>query len=195
MSTSIIKDKENEFTQLYCTDENYKKIVSELTTRKAGSTTGRKITLTTIMLNDFLYYVSMNNTLKDSAEICLMGENNRKDYAQRSATFSYLTSQAATFLPIQLKTTMVKAALGSKPGYFQYTHPGTGKVEYMPVKDTAPNLDMVKYLAEKLRIFGVGDDGEKQPQLGAPRNEEEAKLLELLLNRHYDYVKAKEAKE
>lgn len=39
--------------------------------------------------------------------------------------------------------------------------------------------------------IGVESEKDEIPPLGAPRNEEEAELLEGLLNRHYDYVKQK----
>jgi len=192
MTTSIIKERENDFTKTHCTDALFDNIVQELSSRKEGTKGSRKINLTPEMLRDFLYHVSVGKQLKVSAELAGINEKTRQDYNSRSSTFSGAVSLAQNNIESAAMEAVYKAIVGTKPGYYQLTHPATGNLEYIHIKETVPNVQVAMWLLEKRKVFGSDDDSSQQPQLGAPRNEEEAALLEMLLNKHYDYVKAKE---
>lgn len=193
MGDAIIKPKENEFITDHVTDELYKTIVSELSTRKKGEKTGKKITLTSNMLRDFLYYVSMGVDLKDAASAVQLKEDTRQTYVAKSPTFKRVSDLAKGNVSLRSRISVAKAIMGTKPGYYELIHPATQTKEYIAVKEQPPNVQVAMWWLEKVDKIG-GDEGSKDaPQLGAPRNEEEAKLLEMLLNKHHDYIEAKRA--
>ncbi len=174
----MITDNINEFTKTYCTDNLHKKVILELSTRKNAEKTGRKIGLTTKMLRDFLYYVSMGCSLKEAAEITYIGENNRKDYAQRSETFSYVSSLAKNYVSIRSRMTVAQAIMGRKPSYYKIIHPVTKQPTYFELKEIQPNVNAAMWWLERVDKVGAPNDSEEIPRLGAPRNEEEAYILE-----------------
>lgn len=184
------KLRTNQFIEEHVTDALYTKIVRELSTRKKGNVTGRKSSLTTEMLRQFLFYVSIGEDYKNAAEYCLMGENNRKDYQQRSKTFSEVSSLAKNNLTLRSKIAVYRAIEGQLPQYYELINPETGAKHYIELKEIPPNVAVAQWHLEKVNAYG-NEGKDEQPQLGAPRNEEEANLLLMLLNKHNDYVEAK----
>lgn len=183
----------SEFIEKHVTDTTYKKIVGELSARKKGTKGSRKIKLTSVMLRNFIFYVSMGLSLRSAANKSGIGETTRKDYQLRSATFSELSSLAELDPTDAAIMAVVKAIKGTKPGYVKITHPVTGQPDYIQVKGAEPNVAVAQWYLEKVKFFG-SDEGESEaPALGAPQNEKEAELLERLLNKHHDYVQAKKA--
>ena len=77
--------------------------------------------------------------------------------------------------------------MGRKPGFIKLIHPATNQPVYIEVKEVNPNVNAAMWWLEKVDNMNSPKEQEI-PKLGAPRNEEEAKLLEGLLNSHYDYV-------
>lgn len=188
---SLIDLNSNDFVQAHVTDSNYQKIVTEISGRKPGTKGSRKIKLTSEMLRQFLFFVSMGLSLKNAANKSGIGENTRKDYALKSTTFSELSSLAELDPEDAAIIAVVKAIKGTKPGYVKITHPATGQPDYIRVEGKEPNVQVAQWYLEKVKHFGDEDGGPEQPALGAPQNEKEAELLELILNRHYDYVESK----
>lgn len=181
---------DNEFVKEHVNDVLFKQIVSELTTRTTDNKGGQKLTLTPEMLRDFLYYVSMGVDLKDSAAAVHLPEKTRQDYNRRSATFSGVTSLAKKNVSLRARIAVAKAIEGQRPQYYKLIHPGTQEPTYIQLKEIPPNVSVAQWWLEKVDKIGGEEDGEA-PQLGAPRNEREAELLEKLLNKHHDYVNAK----
>lgn len=192
MPENVITDSDNDFVKEHVTDTLYNKIISELTIRKKGSTTGRKSSLTSEMLRQFLFYVSMGADYKEAADACMMGEGNRKDYSLRSDTFSEVSRLAKGNVSIRARVAVARAIIGTKPGYYKMIHPATKREEYIPIKEVTPNVAVAQWWLEKVDKIGGDNDLGGAPQLGAPKNEEEAKLLEFVLNRHSDYVRNKQ---
>ena len=189
-TTKMTTTDTNQFIKEHVTDALHKKIVSELSTRKKGNVVGRKSSLTTEMLRQFLFYVSIGETLKNSAEYSFMGENNRKDYQQRSKTFSEVSSLAQNNLTLRSKIAVYRAIEGQKAQYVTIKHPITKADHIIELKEIAPNVAVAQWHLEKSNAYG-SEGKEEAPQLGAPRNEAEAELLLMLLNKHTDYVEAK----
>lgn len=183
----------NEFVEQHVTDTVYKRVVGELSARKKGTKGSRKIKLTSEMLRNFVFYVSMGLSLRSAANKSGIGENTRKDYALKSTTFSELSSQAETDPEDAAIMAVVKAIKGTKPGYVKITHPVTGQPDYIQIKGAEPNVTVAQWYLEKIKFFGSEDGESEAPALGAPQNEKEAELLERLLNKHHDYVQAKKA--
>ncbi len=186
---------DNEFTEKYATDQLYKKIVGELSTRGKDTTTGKKLALTPKMLRDFLFYVSMGADLKDAAKSVYLEEKTRQDYNRRSETFSGVTSLAKNNVSTRAKMAVAQAIMGRKPSYYTLTHPITKQPTYIELREVQSNVNAAMWWREKVDKIGTQEENDepyKNPQLGAPRNAEEAALLEGLMNSHYDYVKKKE---
>lgn len=180
----------NQFIKEHVTDELYAQIVKELTTREKGNKTGKKLGLTVDMLRQFLFYVSIGEDLKNAAEYVQMNENTRQDYNKRSATFARVSSLAKNNLTLRSKIAVYKAIEGQLPQYYEITNPETQQKKYIELKEIPPNVAVAQWHLEKVNAYGTNGD-ETAPQLGAPRNEEEANLLLMLLNKHNDYVEAK----
>ena len=188
---NIHKPFDNDFIKDHVTDELHKTIVSELSTRKKSTKGSRKIKLTAEMLRQFLFYVSMGENLSTSAELVHMGEKTRRDYQARSDTFSAVSSLAQKNVSLRARMAVAKAIMGTKPGYYPITHPGTGKKTYIEIKATPPDTRAAMWWLEVVDKIG-GEEGSDAPTLGAPRNQDEADLMESLLNKHYDYVQQKQ---
>lgn len=180
----------NQFIKEHVTDELYKTIVAELTTREKGNKTGKKLGLTVDMLRQFLFYVSIGEDLKNAAELVQMNENTRQDYNKRSATFSRVTSLAKNNLTLRSKIAVYKAIEGQLPQYYEITNPETQQKKYIELKEIPPNVAVAQWHLEKVNAYG-NEGKDDQPQLGAPQNEKEAELLLLIMNKHSDYVESK----
>lgn len=180
----------NQFVKDHVTDEVFKQVVSELSDRKEKTKGGRKLKLTSEMLHNFLFYVSIGETLKNAAEYSLVGENNRKDYIKKSPTFSELSSLAQGNITLRAKIAVYKAIEGQKAQYVKIKHPITQEEHVIELKEITPNVAVAQWHLEKVNAYGNEED-DKTPQLGAPRNEAEAELLLRLMNKHSDYVRAK----
>lgn len=192
MADNIIKENQliNDFVKTHCTDILYTKIANELSERKQGTRGSRKLGLTPEILRVFIYHVSTGKKLKVAAFLSGIEEKTRQDYKAKSQTFSGLVELAEQNVEAASMEAVYKSIVGTKPGYYELTNPITQKKEYIPIKEVPPNVTVAQWYLEKKKYFG--DDGASgQPQLGAPRNEEEAKLLEFVLNRHHDYIASK----
>lgn len=180
----------NQFIKEHVTDELYKTIVVELTTREKGNKTGKKLGLSVDMLRQFLFYVSIGEDLKNAAALVLMNENTRQDYNKRSETFARVTSLAKNNLTLRSKIAVYKAIEGKLPQYYAITNPETQTVKYIELKEIPPNVAVAQWHLEKVNAYG-NEGKDEQPQLGAPQNEKEAELLLLIMNKHNDYVESK----
>lgn len=193
MSNNVITDSHNDFIKEHVNDALYIKIIGELSKRKEGNTTGKKSSLTIEILRQFLFFVSMGLDFKEAASASMMGEGNRKNYSTRSDTFAEVSSLAKSNVSNCARIAVAKSIMGTKPGYYKMIHPATGHTEYIQVKELPPNVAVAQWWLEKVEKIGGTDDSGAMPQLGAPRNEEEAKLLEMLLNKHHDYITTKQS--
>lgn len=194
MTDSIIKKHDNDFIRDHVTDDLYKQIVSEITTRKKKSKTGKKITLTAEMLRQFLFYVSMGELLKTASEYVGLSESTRQKYANKSDTFVRVTRLAQTNVSRSSRMAIARAIMGTKPGYHEIRHPATGKPAYIEIKGTPPDTRAAMWWLEVVDKIG-GEDSSETPKLGAPQTPEEVELMEQLLNKHYDYVNAKKQRK
>lgn len=181
----------NDFIKAHVTDELHKQIVSELSTRKEKTKGSRKIKLTSEMLRQFLFFASMGLSLEKSANKCGLGENTRKDYALKSTTFSEVSSLAKDDPDDIAIMGMVEAMRGTKPYYFPLKNEETGAIKYIEMGGKEPNVQIMQWWAIQKNLVGEAKTDDTAPQLGAPRNKEEADLLLMLLNKHNDYVEAK----
>jgi hypothetical protein len=86
---------------------------------------------------------------------------------------------------------VAQAIMGRRPSYYKLIHPATKQPTYIELKEIQPNVMAAMWWLEKVDKIGVVEEKEI-PKLGAPRKEAEAQLLEMLLNRHSDYVRGKE---
>lgn len=187
---AVLNPNENEFIKDHVTDPVYEQVVRELTARTTKKGTGRKLALTAEMFRQYLYYVSMGVDYKEAAESAGINERTRRDYALRSQTFSDVSSLAKQNVSLRARITVAKSIMGQMPQYYKLIHPETGAVKYIELKEIPANVNTAMWWLEKVDKIGGAEDGEA-PQLGAPRNEKEAELLERLLNKHHDYVEAK----
>jgi hypothetical protein len=193
MTDFVLSPNENDFVKDHANDALYKQIASELTTRtsaKGKNKGGQKLTLTPEMLRDFLYYVSMGVNLQDSAEAVNLPEKTRQDYNRRSATFSGVTDLAKRNVSLRAQITIAKAIMGQMPQYYKIINPETNQPKYIELKEIPPNTAVAQWWLTTVDKIGGAEETDA-PQLGAPRNEVEAELLERLLNKHYDYVESK----
>lgn len=181
---------ENDFIRTHATDPVYEAVVRELSGRTTKKGTGRKLALTAEMFRLYLYYVSMGVDYKEAAESAGINERTRRDYALRSTTFSDVSSLAKQNVSLRARITVAKSIMGQLPQYFKLVHPETKDVKYIELKEIPANVATAQWWLEKVDKIGGAEDSEA-PQLGAPRNEKEAELLERLLNKHHDYVEAK----
>lgn len=200
MKKRIILDVNNEFIERHATDSLYKKIVSELTTRNEGNTTGNKLMLTPKMLRDFLFYVSMGADLKDAATSVHLEEKTRQDYNRRSEAFSGVTNLAKNNVSLRSRMTVAQSIMGRKPSYYKLIHPVTNQPTYIELKEIEPDVRVAMWWLEKVDKIGIEEQDEdpfKNAPMGCPQNEHEVELQKQLMAWYYDYVisKEKEAKE
>lgn len=188
MSNSLVKTIDNEFIQNHVTDSVYRNIIKELSETKDNKGRGRKIELTAEKLHNFLFYLSIGNNYKIATELANIPENTRQKYMAKSKTFRRVASLAKENLSIIAIQDIYNAIVGRKPGYYQFIHPVTKESKFIFIGETLPNIKVAMWWLEKNNYFKESEKGKNQNQLGAPRNEEEQRLLEELLNRHYDYI-------
>jgi hypothetical protein len=195
MSSLTIKPAESEFIATHVTDKVYRKIVRELSQSEDAKGRGRKIELTAEKLHNFLYFLSIGADYKLASEWAQISESTRQKYMARSEEFRRVASLAKENLKIIALVSISKAMLGRKPGYYQFVHPITNEVIYILQKEVPPNIRACMWWLEKTRYFEERRKEENiDKKLGYPQNEHEAELMEMLLNRHYDYVRKQESK-
>jgi len=184
----------NDFINNYVTDALYQKIVKELRTNPDGTDkkeTGRKRELPREMLHGYLFFLSMTGEYESSAESAGLPEKRRRKYMTESETFRAVSSLAKNNVSLRSRMAVAQAIMGRRPSYYKLIHPATKQPTYIELKEIQPNVMAAMWWLEKVDKIGVVEEKEI-PKLGAPRNEEEAQLLEMLLNRHSDYVRGKE---
>lgn len=195
MVDNLIKQNENDFIKENVSDKLYRTILREIRAANGAEdpkNRGRKIELTAEKLHNFLFYLSMGVEYKEAAESAFIPESTRQKYSRASETFRRVSERAKGNLSLRSRLAIGRAIMGTKPGYIKLDHPVNKTTEYILVKGIEPNVQLAQWWLETVDKIGGADKDAGQPTLGAPRNEEEAKLLEMLLNKHYDYVKSKE---
>lgn len=188
--------KNNDFTESHVTDSTYRKIINELRTNGDGTDkkhTGRKRELTREILHNYLFYLSLTGEYEFSAESAGLPEKRRQKYMVESDTFRGVSSLAKGNVALRARMAVSQAIMGRKPSYYKIIHPATKQPTYIEVKEIQPNVNAAMWWLEKVEKIDKVESVEKVPPLGAPRNEEEARLLEGLLNKHYDYISNKES--
>ena len=191
MKKSEIKLTKNDFIEQHVGDSSYRKIIAELSESNDPKNRGRKIELTAEKLHNFLFYLSVGNDYKTSAELAIIPENSRQKYMSKSETFRRLSSLAKENLTMKAVESIYKAIVGRKPGYYALTNPVTNEVNYIPFGEIPSNIKAAMWWLEKNEYFKESEKGKNEiPPLGAPRNEREAELLEFVLNRHFAYRKS-----
>ena len=176
---------------MHVTDKVYRKIIRELSEAEDVKGRGRKIELTAEKLHNFLFFLSIGADYKLASEWAQISESTRHKYMAKSEEFRRVASLAKENLKIIAIMAISNAIMGRKPGYYQFIHPITKQIIYILQKEVPSNVRVAMWYLEKTKYFEKreAENAKGQSQLGAPRNEEEAKLLEDVLNRHYDYVK------
>ncbi len=189
---------DNEFTEKHVTDTLYRRVIVELRTNPNGTIKkdkGRKRELTREILRHYLLVLSMTGDYKFSAESASLPEKRRQKYMTESESFRGVSSLAKNNVSLRSRMTVAESIMGRKPSYYKLIHPTTNQPTYIELKEIQPNVNAAMWWLEKVDKIGNTDSEEdpyKNPKLGAPRNAEEAALLEGLLNSHYDYIKSKE---
>jgi len=189
---------DNEFTEKYATDSLYTRIIRELRTNSDGKQkqdSGRKRELTREILRTYLFYLSLTGEYEFSAESAGLPEKRRQKYMKESESFRGVSSLAKNNVSLRARMSVAQSIMGRKPSYYKLTHPSTNQPTYIELKEILPNVNAAMWWLEKVDKIGTVEDDEdpyKNPPLGAPQNEREAELLEMLLNRHHDYIKRKE---
>lgn len=193
MGKKVINPFGNDFIKAHVTDSAYKQIIQDISTRKEGSKQGKKLELTLQKLTAFLYWVSMDESIENAAILSGIGVKAREKYHMLSPTFVGLQKLAESNIVRIARKGLYKYVSGQLPQYYPLVHPETKQVRYIELKEVPPNLNAIMYVLDKKKVFD-SDENTKQPQLGAPQNEHEAQLLEMLLNRHHDYIEEKKQK-
>ncbi|MFA6944271.1 MAG: hypothetical protein WC220_00090 [Pedobacter sp.] len=190
----MITNYENDFTKDQVTDKLYKTIIKELRTNSDGTIkndTGRKRELPRETLHNYLFFLSMTGEYVSSAESAGLPEKRRRKYMTESETFRAVSSLAKSNVSLRSRMAVAQAIMGRKPSYYKLIHPVTKQPTYIELREVPSNVNAAMWWLEKVDKIGVVEEQEI-PKLGAPRNEEEAELLEMIMNKHYDYVKKKE---
>lgn len=192
---TLTRASDKEFINNYVSDGVYRKIVRELTKSGDLKGRGRKIELTAEKLHNFLYYLSIGASYKLASESAQIPESTRQKYMARSEEFQRVASLAKENVTILALEGICRAIAGRKPGYYAVYDPTTKETAYILLGYIQPNVRAAMWYLDQTKYFErIENKSSGENQLGAPRNEEEAKLLEDLLNRHYDYVQEKEQK-
>jgi hypothetical protein len=197
MSNLAIKTNYDDFMERHVTDKVYRKIIRELSAAEDTKGRGRKLELTTEKLHNFLYFLSIGANYKLASESAQIPESTRQKYTAKSEEFRRVASLAKENLKIIALLAISRAMLGRRIGYYQFIHPITKEITYLLLKEIPPNLRACMWWLEKTRYFEEKRKEEQRDknQLGMPQNEREAELLEMVLNRHYDYVRKRQGKE
>lgn len=197
MNTLTVKPTDNDFIKTHATDKVYRKIIKELSEAEDVKGRGRKIELTAEKLHNFLFYLSIGADYKLASEWAQIAESTRQKYMCRSEEFRRVASLAKENLKIIAIVAIANSIMGRKPGYYQFIHPITKEVIYVLQKESPSNIRVAMWYLEKTKYFEKreAENAKGSNQLGAPRNEEEARLLEYVLNRHYDYVRKLQQEE
>ena len=188
---------DNEFIDKYVTDALYVKIIGELRTNPDGAKkkdSGRKRELTREILRHYLFVLSMTGEYEFSAESAGLPEKRRQKYMTQSESFRGVSKLAKNNISLRSRMAVAQSIMGRKPSYYKMINPSNKQPVYIELKEIVPNVNAAMWWLEKVDKIGIveeSDDPYKEPPLGAPRNAEEAALLEGLLNKHYDYVKSK----
>lgn len=193
----MITQNENDFTKDHVTDALYRAIVKELRTKLDGTPkklTGRKRELPRETLRMYLFFLSMTGEYEISAESAGLPEKRRRKYMTESETFRAVSSLAKNNVSMRSRIAVAQSIMGRKPSYYKIIHPATKQPTYIELREVPPNVNAAMWWLEKVEKIGQLNETDNSPKLGAPRNEEEARLLEGLLNKHYDYIKQKEMK-
>lgn len=186
---------ENDFTKEYITDSLYNTIIKELRTNSDGTPkqeTGRKRELPRETLHNYLFFLSISGKYELASESAGIPEKRRRKYMNESETFRAVSNLAKNNVTLRSRMAVAQSIMGRKPSYYKLIHPVTQQPTYIELKEVPPNVNAAMWWLDKVDKIGVVEEDKGIPQLGAPRNEEEAQLLEMLLNRHYDYIKSKE---
>jgi hypothetical protein len=109
-----------------------------------------------------------------------------------SETFQRVASLAKDNLSIQARIGLAQAICGRKPAYWGFKHPITNDIVYVLMPEVRSNVRAAMWYLDQINYFEKLNQSQSEKPLGSPRNEEEARLLEELLNKHYDYIKSKE---
>ena len=189
------REFEEDFIKQHVGDKVYRTIVKELSGSKDPKKRGRKIELTAEKLHNFLFYLSLGHTYKDSAIYAHIPENTRQKYMAGSETFQRVASLAKDNLSIQARIGLAQAICGRKPAYWGFKHPITNEVIYILMPEVRSNVRAAMWYLDQVKYFEKLNKAKGEPLSGAPRNEEEARLLEELLKRHHDYVVRREEQE
>jgi hypothetical protein len=192
---------DNEFTDKYVSDSLYTRVITELRTDAKGirkKDIGRKRELTREILRQYLFYLSMTGEYEFSAESAGLPEKRRQKYMKESETFRGVSSLARNNISLRSRMAVAQSIMGRKPCFYKLINPSTHQPVYIELKEILPNVNAAMWWLEK--VDRIGSDDEKDDPysnspLGTPRNEEEAELLEKLLNNHYDYIKSKEERK
>lgn len=189
-------NQDNDFTSQHVTDAIYRRIVKELKTNPDGTektNRGRKRELTREILHNYLFFLSMSGEYESSAESAGLPEKRRQRYMTQSETFRGVSSLAKGNVSLRARMAVAESIMGRKASYLKIIHPATKQPVYFERKEILPNVNAAMWWLEKVEKIGVVEKSNEEPQLGAPRNQEEAELLEMILNRHYDYIQQKNA--
>lgn len=189
LGINIISD---DFIERHVTDRVYRKIVKELSTAEDIKGRGRKIELTAEKLHNFLYFLSIGASYKLASESAQLSENTRQKYMARSEEFRRVASLAKDNVTLLALIGIHRAIAGRRMDYYGFSHPITKELTYVLLSEIPCNVRVAMWWLEQSRYFEKKEEAKNENKLGAPRNKEEARLLEELLNRHYDYVKKKE---
>jgi len=183
------KEFEEDFIKQHVSDKVYRTIIKELSGATDPKKRGRKIELTAEKLHNFLFYLSLGHTYKDSAIYAHIPENTRQKYMAGSETFQRVSSLAKDNLSIQARIGLAQAICGRKPAYWGFKHPITNEVIYILMSEVRPNVRAAMWYLDEIKYFEKQNKSSGERPLGAPRNEEEERLLEDVLNKHKDYIK------
>jgi hypothetical protein len=189
LGINIISD---DFIEQHVTDGIYRKIVKELSTAEDTKGRGRKIELTAEKLHNFLYYLSIGASYKLASESAQISENTRQKYMARSEEFRRVASLAKENVTLLALLGIHRAIAGRRLDYYGFIHPITKELTYILLSEVPCNARVAMWWLEQSRYFEKREEVKDGNKLGAPRNKEEARLLENLLNRHHDYVRSKE---
>jgi hypothetical protein len=118
------------------------------------------------------------------------------DYRRKSPTFSHVTDTAKE-QTTRHALSAVAIAVRHIPTHVKKIRELGGKEKEVLVPEQKPDLQTARWWlnnekTSKKRFNRVIEEGETPgdtPTLGVPENEEQAELMAMILNKHYDYKK------